>query len=92
MASKHLFPGHQFSARRRKWTPRLKVTEDSLRLMVCRVQSLDHCCNQSKFDVTHMENVAVKAAALTKFGHLEMTDLTWSCTPPFPTEKTTSRL
>lgn len=48
MASKHLFPGHQFSARSRKWTPRLKVTEDSLRLMVCRVQSLDHCCNQSK--------------------------------------------
>ena len=67
MASKRLFPGHQFSARSRKWTPRLKVTEDSLRLMVRRVQALDQYQNQSRCDMAHMEGVAEKAAVLSSF-------------------------
>lgn len=67
MASKRLFPGHQFTARSRKWTPRLKVTEDSLRLMVRRVQSFDQYHNQAKCDLAHMENVAEKAPVLSSF-------------------------
>ena len=70
LASKRLFPGHAFNTgRSRKWAARLKVTEESFRLMVKRVQLAvenwrPELGKRPVYDVTYMEGVAEKAAAL----------------------------
>ncbi|CAK9096491.1 unnamed protein product [Durusdinium trenchii] len=69
LSSKRLFPGHQFPSRSRKWMARLKVSDDSLRLMATRVHWVREKAHQAnlgkgKMDGASMEAVAEKAAAL----------------------------
>ena len=69
LASKRLFPGHGFHSRSRKWAPRLKVTDDSLRLLVKKLQHTvenwrPELGKRPIYDVNFVEGVAEKAAAL----------------------------
>lgn len=69
LASKRLFPGHSFTSRSRKWAARLKVSDESFRLMVKNVQNSveswrSDMCKRPVYDLVFMEGVAEKAAAL----------------------------
>ncbi|CAK9068414.1 unnamed protein product [Durusdinium trenchii] len=69
LSSKRLFTGHQFPAKTKKWMCRVRVTDDSLRLMTSRVHfTKEHPVPNmpsKKDDSGAMEAVAEKAAALT---------------------------
>ncbi|CAK8987791.1 Uncharacterized protein SCF082_LOCUS1126 [Durusdinium trenchii] len=69
LASKRLFPGHSFHTRSRKWASRLKVTDDSFRYMVKKVQLSVETWRPENgkrpcYDLPTMEGVAEKSAAL----------------------------
>ena len=67
LAAKKIYPRHQFASKSKKWLPRVKTCDESMHLLVRRVQSV-HCRTpeyiRKKMEPNAMENLAERSAAV----------------------------
>lgn len=66
LASKKIYPNHQFASKSKKWTSRVKTSEESFLLMIDRAQNVHEMSNPNlKFKLTpvNAEALAERAAA-----------------------------
>ena len=72
LSSKKNYPKHQFAAKSKKWLPRVKSSEDSMRMLVQRVQATHEkaarCFCLRKLDTNALEALAERAAAVESMG------------------------
>ncbi|CAK0825428.1 unnamed protein product [Prorocentrum cordatum] len=65
LASKKIYPRHQFPSKSKQWLPRLKTTSKSMMLMVQRAQNLNEQAspdNRKKLTSAQVESMAERAA------------------------------
>ena len=71
LSSKKIYPKYQFPAKSKKWLPRVKSSEDSMRMLVQRVQATHEKTArffQKKLDTNALEALAERAAAVESMG------------------------
>ena len=71
LASKKICPKYQFPAKSKKWLPRVKSSEDSMRMLVQRVQATHEKASRlvpKKLDTNTLEALAERAAAVENMG------------------------
>ena len=71
LSSKKIYPKYQFPAKTKKWLSRVKTSEDSMRLLVQRVQAThDEAARLyvKKLDTKDLEALAERAAAVENMG------------------------
>ena len=71
LSSKKIYPKYQFPARTNKWLSRVRTSEDSMRLLVKRVQATHGKgarLNMKKLVTQELEALAERAAAVENMG------------------------
>ena len=71
LSSKKIYPKYQFPAKSKKWLPRVKSSEDSMRMLVQRVQATHEKGArffQKKLDTNTLEALAERGAAVESMG------------------------
>ena len=71
LSSKNIYPKYQFPATSKTWLPRVKSSEDSMRMLVQRVQATHETTArffQKKLDTNALEALAERAAAVESMG------------------------
>ena len=67
LANKKMYPNHQFSSKSKKWVPRIKTSDESMKLMVTlcqRMGSTQQVHMKKKLDVSMQDAMSERAAAL----------------------------
>ena len=71
LASKKIYPKYQFPAKSKKWLPRATSSEDSMRMLVQRVQATHEKASRlapQKLDTSTLEGLAERAAVVESMG------------------------